>query len=37
VPLTVIGSPSRVDTLWDINDNTFLPTDYSLATYQIVT
>lgn len=37
VPLAVIGSPSRVDILWDINDNTFLPTDYSLETYSVVT
>jgi hypothetical protein len=37
VPLAVIGSPSSVQTLWDVNDNTFLPTNYSLTTYDIGT
>ena len=36
-PLSVIGSPTRVETLWDANDTTFLPTDYSLAVYGIAT
>jgi hypothetical protein len=31
------AAPTRVDTLWDVNDNTFLPTDYSLETYSVVT
>lgn len=37
VPLSAIGSPAAVNTQWDINDNTFLPTDFSLAQYEVVT
>jgi hypothetical protein len=37
VPLAAIGSPTAIDTLWDINNTTFLPTDYSLTQYTVVT
>jgi serralysin len=37
VPLSAIGSPGTVSTLWDVNDSVFLPTSFSLTQYQIVT
>ncbi|MGZ8266598.1 MAG: hypothetical protein ACXW20_03915, partial [Burkholderiales bacterium] len=37
VPLTAIGSPAFVTTLWDVNNATFLPTDFSLTHYEIGT
>jgi hypothetical protein len=36
VPLSAIGSPTVVSTLWDVNDTTFLPTDFSLTPYDVV-
>jgi serralysin len=37
VPLSAIGSPEAINTLWDINNTTFLPTDYSLTQYSVIT
>jgi serralysin len=37
VPLSAIGSPTRVTTLWDVNDSTFLPTDVSVTEYEVIT
>jgi serralysin len=31
-----IGSPRAINTLWDVNNNTFLPTDYSLTQFEVV-
>ena len=36
VPLAAIGSPDAVNTLWDVNDTTFLPTSFALAQYEVV-
>ena len=37
VPLSAIGSPNAVNTLWDVNDETYLPTAYQLAQYEVIT
>lgn len=37
VPLAAIGSPGAVDTLWDVNDATFLPSAFQLAQYEVLT
>ena len=37
VPLSAIGNPAVVNTLWDVNNTVFLPTDYSSIQYDIVT
>src|SRR5581483_6214620 len=29
VPKTALGSPAAINTLWDVHDNTYLPSDYS--------
>jgi Ca2+-binding RTX toxin-like protein len=31
-----IGSPAAVDTLWDVNNATFLPTDFAGTPYEVV-
>ena len=36
VPMTAIGSPGSINTLWDINDNTFLPTNFGGTQYEVV-
>ena len=35
IATSAIGSPQAINTLWDINDNTFLPTDYSLTQFAV--
>jgi hypothetical protein len=37
VPLSALGSPAVISTLWDVNDSTFLPTDFSLTRYDVFT
>ena len=32
---SAIGSPTAINTLWDINNNTFLPTDFSATQYTV--
>ena len=36
VPTSAIGSPRAINTLWDVNDNTYLPSDYSATQYSVV-
>lgn len=36
VSAAALGSPRAINTLWDINNNTFLPTDYSATQYEVV-
>ncbi|MGZ8196781.1 MAG: type I secretion C-terminal target domain-containing protein [Burkholderiales bacterium] len=36
VPLAAIDAPAAVNTLWDINNLTFLPTDFSATQFTIV-
>src|SRR3712207_4217471 len=36
VSTDAIGPSRAINTLWDINNNTFLPTDYSLAQYEVM-
>jgi uncharacterized delta-60 repeat protein len=35
VPTAAIGSPNAINTLWDVNNNTFLPSDYSASQYEV--
>ena len=35
VAKSAIGSPAAINTLWDVNDSTFLPTDYSATQYTV--
>jgi serralysin len=35
LPSSAIGNPAAIDTLYDINDATFLPSNYSLAPFTI--
>jgi len=36
VSASAIGAPAAINTLWDINNNTFLPTDYSATQYAVL-
>ncbi len=36
VSAAALGSPRAINTLWDINNNTFLPTDYSATQFEVV-
>ncbi|HYC46514.1 MAG TPA: hypothetical protein VED01_13655, partial [Burkholderiales bacterium] len=36
VPKSAIGSPTAINTLFDVNDNTYLPSDYSATQYAVV-
>ena len=36
VSAAAIGAPAAINTLWDINNNTFLPTDYSATQYAVL-
>jgi hypothetical protein len=35
VPMTALGSPAAIDTLYDINNSVFLPTSYSSQPYTV--
>lgn len=36
VPANAIGNPAAVSTLWDVNNTTFLPSDFAAAQYDVV-
>ncbi len=36
VQASALGSPKAINTLWDVNNNTYLPSDYSATQYTIV-
>jgi hypothetical protein len=36
VTTSAIGNPVAVDTLWDVNNTVFLPTDFALQAYEVV-
>ncbi len=35
VQAKALGSPKAINTLWDVNDNTYLPSDYSATQYSV--
>ena len=36
VASSALGAPGKINTLWDINNSTFLPTDFSASQYEVV-